>query len=821
MRVPLSWLKEYVDIGDITVDELAERLTLAGLEVVGIERIGDWWDRDKIFVGQIVRVDPHPNADRLTLPTVEYGGPEPITVVTGAPNIRVGDAGQKVALALAGAVLIDGYSEDRRKTTLKPTKIRGVRSAGMVCSERELGLSDSHEGILILPDDAPVGMPLADYLGDVVLDLDLTPNLARCFSMIGVAREVAALLGRPLKVEEPTMEATGPSIEGQIDLEIADPDLCARYTAALIKGVKIGPSPWWMQRRLTLAGMRPINNIVDITNYVMLEWGQPLHAFDYHALRPRPGKAHPPAIIVRRARPGEKMTTLDGVERQLTEDMLLICDGAGPVAIAGVMGGLESEVTDQTTDILLESANFDAINNRRTAQALRMSTEASARFGRGIAPSMTVRAARRAAQLMRELAGGEIAQGLADLYPRPQETVVVTFTTAEVERILGVHMSVDEIVDILRRLEFQCRVEGETIHATVPDHRLDVRIPADIMEELARVYGYDRIPSTLLADELPPQRRFHQLETEEFIRDVLVGCGLQEVITYSLTSLEVEGRLYPEGESPRPEDFIRLANPLSSEREYLRRSLKASLLSTTASNLRHTPQVSIFEIAAVFEPAPGELLPREPMRLAVAMAGPRQPLAWHTPAPENMDFFDLKGVVEVLMERLGLDEVTYEPAREMPFLPGRAAVVRIGEETAGVFGEVHPLVKERFELPAAPVCLAEFDLDLLVRLAKRTPYVESLPRYPGVAEDIAVVVDREVPAEQVRKAIMEAGAPLLRRAYLFDVYQGPQIPENKKSLAFSLLYQAPDRTLTDEEVRKYHQRIVQHLEKTLGATLRA
>ncbi|MBC7243505.1 MAG: phenylalanine--tRNA ligase subunit beta, partial [Anaerolineae bacterium] len=637
MRVPLSWLKEYVDIGDITVDELAERLTLAGLEVVGIERIGDWWDRDKIFVGQIVRVDPHPNADRLTLPTVEYGGPEPITVVTGAPNIRVGDAGQKVALALAGAVLIDGYAEDRRKTTLKPTKIRGVRSAGMVCSERELGLSDSHEGILILPDDAPVGMPLADYLGDVVLDLDLTPNLARCFSMIGVAREVAALLGRPLRVEEPTMEATGPSIEGQIDLEIADPDLCARYTAALIKGVKIGPSPWWMQRRLTLAGMRPINNIVDITNYVMLEWGQPLHAFDYHALRPRPGKTHPPAIIVRRARPGEKMTTLDGVERQLTGDMLLICDGAGPVAIAGVMGGLESEVTDQTTDILLESANFDAINNRRTAQALRMSTEASARFGRGIAPSMTVRAARRAAQLMRELAGGEIAQGLADLYPRPQETVVVTFTTAEVERILGVHMSVEEIVDILRRLEFQCRVEGETIHATVPDHRLDVRIPADIMEELARVYGYDRIPSTLLADELPPQRRFHQLETEEFIRDVLAGCGLQEVITYSLTSLEVEGRLYPEGESPRPEDFIRLANPLSSEREYLRRSLKASLLSTVASNLRHTPQVGIFEIAAVFEPAPGELLPREPMRLALAMAGPRQPLAWHPPAPENMD----------------------------------------------------------------------------------------------------------------------------------------------------------------------------------------
>lgn len=821
MRVPLSWLQDFVDISDISVEDLAERLTLAGLEVVGIERTGDWWDREKIRVGQILRVDPHPNADRLTLPTVDYGADEPITVVTGAPNIRVGESGQKVALALAGARLIDPYDPKHPLATLKPSKIRGVRSAGMVCSELELGLSDEHEGILILPDDAPVGTPLADYLGDVVLDVDLTPNLARCFSIIGVAREAAALLNRPLRLEEPAMQAAGAPIAGQIHLEIADPDLCARYTAALIKDVTIGPSPFWMQRRLRLAGMRPINNIVDITNYVMLEWGQPLHAFDYQRLRPLPGTTYPPAIIVRRAKPGERMTTLDGVERVFHADALLITDGGGPVAIAGIMGGLESEITEETRHILLESANFDFINNRRTAQMLKMNTEASARFGRGIPPSLTEKAARRAAEMMRQLAGGEIAQGLADIYPRPQEHIEVDITPQEVQRALGIQLEVEEIVDILRRLEFSCSREGDVVHTQVPDHRLDVRIPADVLEEIARVYGYDRIPDTLLADELPPQRRFTQLETEEFVRDVLAGAGLQEIITYSLTSLEVEGRLLPEGESLDPNAFIRLANPLTSEREVLRRSLKASLLTTIAANARHAEQVNLFEIAAVYEPVAGELLPREPQRLAIAMSGRREQPSWLEQEPDLVDFFDMKGVVETLLERLGIENPTYQPHDEMPFVPGRAAGLYVDDALIGHFGEVHPLVKERFELPAAPVCLAELDMDLLVQKAHRTPQVKPLPRFPGVAEDIALVVDAEVPAEAVRQAILRAGGAFLRRVTLFDLYQGEQIPAGKKSLAFSLFFQAEDRTLTDEEVRTYHTKIVREVERELGATLRA
>jgi len=819
MRVPLSWLKDYVEI-DVSVEELAEQMTLAGLEVTTIERIGEEWDRDKILVGEVIKVEQHPNADRLTLPTVEYGGDEPITMVTGAPNIRVGESGMKVAVALSGARLIDGYSETRRMITLKPTKLRGVKSAGMVCSERELGISDEHEGIMELPADAPVGMPLVDYMGDVVLDLDLTPNLSRCFSMVGVAREVAAILNAPLHVADPTMVATGAPIAGQIDLEIADPDLCNRYSGALIKGVEIGPSPWWMQRRLTLAGMRPINNIVDITNYVMWEWGQPLHAFDYRKLRPRAGSDYPPAIIVRRARAGEKMTTLDGIERDLTEEMLLITDGGGPVAVGGVMGGLESEVTEETSDILLEAATFDFINNRRTSQALRLTSEASIRFGRGIPASRTVKAARRAIELMRELAGGEIAAGLADEYPLKQQEITISTTTTDVKRVVGISLSASEIVAILRRLDFACDVDGDTIHATVPEHRLDVTITADLLEEIARIYGYNRIPITLMRDELPPQRHNEALESEEVVRDLLVGSGLQEAITYSLTSLQIEGRLAPGGAPPNPDDYVRLANPISSEREYLRTALMGSLLDTAAANLRHTERIKLFEIGAIYLPAAGQQLPDQPRRLGIVMTGPRTPQTWGEKAGTAMDYFDLKGVVETLLEHLGVSDVAYEPASVAPFIPGRAANLLIANDVVGQMGEVHPLMKEKFDLPAEPVCLAEFDLDSLLAHTQRVPFAKPVSRYPGVAEDLAVVVDEDVPAEEVRGVIVKAGGKLLANVKLFDIYRGDQIPAGQKSLAFSLFFQAPDRTLTDKEVRTHHHRIVKLLGKELGGKLR-
>ena len=393
MKVPLKWLREFVDI-TLPVPELAERMTLAGMEVETIEYSGADWDRDKILVGQIVEIRPHPDADRLTIAVVDVGGAEPESVVTGATNLKVGDHGQKVVFARSGARLIDGHSEELRFVTLKPSKIRGILSAGMVCSEKELGLSDQHEGILMLPADAPVGMPLVDYLGDTVFDLDLNPNYARCLSVVGIAREVAALTGQRLRLTEPAMVSTGQAVEGQVGIEIADPDLCSRYSATLIKGVKVGPSPLWLERRLRLAGLRPVNNIVDITNYVMLELGQPLHAFDYQKLVQRAGGARP-IITVRRVRPGEKLTTLDHVERQLEPSMLLITDTAGPIALAGVIGGLETEISDQTTEVLLEAANFDYLGNRKTSTLLHLPSEASLRFGRGIPPQITVPAATR------------------------------------------------------------------------------------------------------------------------------------------------------------------------------------------------------------------------------------------------------------------------------------------------------------------------------------------------------------------------------------------------------------------------------------------
>ncbi len=821
MRIPLSWLKEYVDI-TLPVEELAERLTFAGLEVAAIETIGRPgselpWDADKIVVGQIVEIKPHPNADRLVLAVVDYGASEPKTVVTGAPNLRVGDSGQKVAFALAGARLWDGYSDTPKVTTLKGTKIRGVYSDAMVCSEKELGLSDDHTGILILPDDAPVGTPLADYMGDVVLDLDLTPNLARCLSIIGVAREVAALTGQRLRLEPPTMQADGPPIAGQIALEIADPDLCNRYSATLIRGVNIGPSSFWMQRRLAMAGMRPINNIVDITNYVMLEWGQPLHAFDYDKLRQRDGV---PTIIVRRAKPGERMTTLDGQERQFDEDVLLITDPGGPIAVAGVMGGLESEVTESTTNVLLESANFDNINNRRTAQALKLPSEASLRFTKGVPASLTIPAATRASELMRLYAGGTIAQGVADAYPVPQPTRVVEITPAEVERIVGVPFSADEIVRILESLEFACERDGETIRATVPDHRLDVDIPADLIEEIARVHGLEKLPLTLMRDDLPPQRRNLSLEGEERVRDVLVGCGLDEVITYALTNLDSAARLAPGGAEVNPADYIRLANPLSSERQVLRLTLMASLLETVRDNLRYLDRVAIFEVGRVYPVVEGQELPDEQRRLGVAMSGPRTGRAWVGSDLGLMDFFDLKGVVETLLARMGVEGVVYEPTSHATFHPGRVAAVRVGDVELGVMGEVHPVVREQFDLPERPVALAEFNLETLLAQVRDVRPMRPIYRFPAVSQDIAVIVDEDVPAQQVQDTIAKAGGKLLVGVELFDLYRGEQIPAGKKSLAYALTFQAPDRTLTDKEVSKVHNRIVRSLQRALGAELR-
>jgi phenylalanyl-tRNA synthetase beta chain len=839
MRVPLSWLKEYVDI-TLPLEELAERMTLAGLEVASIERIGADWDRDKIFVGQIVAVKAHPNADRLTIAVVDYGHGAPMSVVTGAPNIHVGDKGQKVAFATVGARLIDGHSEELRYATLKPSKIRGIPSEGMVCSEKELGLSDDHEGIILLEDDAPVGMPLADHMGDVVLDIDLTPNLARCLSVIGVAREVAALTGQKARVPAPVALVEGESIQGQIEIIIDDPDLCNRYSAMLVRDVKIGPSPKWMQRRLTLAGMRPINNIVDITNYVMLEWGQPLHAFDCDWLRPARAGG-PPTIIVRRAKPGEKMTTLDGVARDLTPEMLLITDGGGPVAIAGVMGGLDSEVTEQTRNVLIEAANFHAINNRRTSQALKLPSEASMRFSRGIPASRTEAAAIRAAELMRVLGGGTVAEGLADNYPVKQQQRALRLRPAQVERVLGIRLDTSEMQDVLERLEFQCVAVPEGLDVTVPLHRLDVEIEADLLEEIARMVGYDKIPTTRMSDELPTQRDNPPLELTQKVRRTLVGCGLNDALTYSFVGMEDQDRLLPVAarsesgiRATEPgvhlqdmlpcilagDACIRLANPMTPERVIMRTTLLASLLATASSNLRFTERVNLFEVARVYLPADSQGLPVEVTHLGIVMTGPRVERSWLTSATGEQDFFDMKGVLEALMDALGVADWRVEAASHPTFHPGRCAAVYTGDKRIAIFGELNPVLRQAWELPAQRVSLLEMNLDALPARVKGDRDFQPVSRFPAIVQDMAVMVDEGISAAQVEKVIREVGGRLLKRAVLFDLYQGPSIPAGKRSLAYSLTYQSDEKTLTDAEAAKVHNKIVQRLAAVLGAQLR-
>jgi phenylalanyl-tRNA synthetase beta chain len=838
MRVPLSWLKEFVDI-TMPVDELAQRLTLAGLEVAEVERVGVEgadlpWDPEKIVVGNILEVRQHPNADRLVLADVDYGAAAPHTVVTGAPNLfeykGLGRLGHplKAVYAHEGAALYDGHAANRAKMVLKGRAVRGVMSDAMLCSEKELGLSDDHEGILLLPDDAPVGVPLRDYLGDVVFDIDLTPNLARALSVLGVAREVAALTGAPLHIPSFELETAGPSIEGRARVTVETPDLCPRFTATLIEGVRVGSAPLWMQRRLLLAGMRPINNIVDISNYVMLELGEPSHAFDAD-------KVAGQHLVVRQARPGERLVTLDGKEHELTPDRLLVCDPTCPLGIAGVMGGLSSEVSEQTTRVLLEAAIWEPTTIRRAAQALRLPSEASRRFERGVDYELPPLMQRRALGLIQQISpGAVVAQGMIDVYSRPWKPRVLHLPPSEIARIVGIELSAQEIAGLLRPLGFGCEVAGDppVVRVDVPSFRQDVAILADLCEEVARMYGYDRVPETLLSGDLPEQRSNPSLELEQKVRDLLAGSGLDEAITYSLTNMESVAKL-----NPRDADaalHLRLSNPITLEREYMRRSLLPTLLEALALNLREQERVLLFEIGRAYLPRAGQTLPDEPLRLALALAGLREPLSWLTPNPTPMDFFDLKGIVEELLDRLNIrHKVQFVPLRDDPRLhPGRAAQLILraeGDRTSqdkpppssilGVLGELHPDARERLELEAPRVLAAELELEVLIGLAEPVRY-QPISRYPATTQDIAVLAAQDVPAERVAAVIRAYAGANLESLTLFDVYEGPQIGPGKRSLAYRLAFRAPDRTLSDAEVNKVRAKIGRGLEREIGAAIR-
>jgi phenylalanyl-tRNA synthetase beta chain len=826
MRIVWSWLKDYVDLAGVSPEEMAERWTLAGLEAEAIEPIGDWWDPERVVVGRLLAVRPHPNADRLVLADVDVGAGAPHPVVTGAPNLLgLREAGElprplTVAFAREGAALYDGHAAGWVKTTLKGRPVRGVMSDAMVCSAKELGLSEDHEGILVLDGvDEPAGTPLVEVLGDTVVELAVPPSMSRCLSVVGVARETAAILGRSFRTPFPLVETVGESVDDYAAVLIADPDLCPRYTARLIRGLTLGPSPYRLQRRLSLAGMRPISNVVDITNYVMLAWGEPLHAFDYDALLERAGGRRP-TITVRRARAGERMTTLDGVARTLDTETLLITDEAGALAIAGVMGGAETEVTDSTRTVLLEAAAFDFINVRRTSRAQKLASESALRFGRGVHPALAETASTEAAELLRRLAGGEVLAGLVDAYPRAPAPVVVRLPAGETRRVLGVDIPAAEEAAILRRLEFEVELEPQgDLVATVPPHRLDVGLPVDLIEEVARIHGYDRLPSTLLADPLPPQRDNPRLALEETVRDQLVAAGLQEVVSYRLVARGREALVWADP-AAAPADYVSLANPISPERSVMRRSILTGLLEAAARNLRQAGRVALFELGQVYEPLAGAL-PEEPERLGLLLTGPAAPGGWRPGDERPLDFYDAKGAVTALLEHLGVAAL-WQPGEHPSLHPGRTAAVTTAAGTlVGHVGELHPLVRAAWDLPDQPVALAELDLEALLALGGRRRTFQPVSPYPAVREDLAVVVDEALPAADVAEAIQRAAGPLLVELALFDVYRGAQVGAGKKSLAWSLAFQAPDKTLTGEAAARLRQRIVAGLERELGARVRS
>ncbi len=801
MKVSLNWLKEYVDI-TLPLAEISEKLTMAGLEVEAVEVIGDRWDN--IVVGQIATINPHPDADRLTLVTVNLGTGEE-TVVCGAPNLTLGD---KIAFARVGAQLIDGDSG--QVATLKSAKIRGVVSSGMVCSEKELGISDRHEGIMVLPDEAPLGTPLGDYMGDAILNLEVTPNRPDCLSVIGIAREIAALTGQSLHFPEVSYEETASPIDPQITVEIIAPDLCSRYSASLITGIKVAESPGWMQQRLLACGMRPINNIVDVTNYVMLEYGQPLHAFDYERIR---GKK----IIVRRAADKEKLVSLDGVERVLSGDMLVIADAERSVAVAGVMGGANSEVTQGTTSILLEAAGFNPSSIHYTGRTLRLPSEACMRFERGIRSELTLPALKRATQLLVQLAGGAAAKGLVDVYPGKLEPEPVLLATGEVKRVLGVDFSLDQITSALTSLGFDCQPAGSAaeVLVTAPYWRGDIHLAVDLIEEVARITGYDKIPTTMLSQPIPRQNAEPIIGLKREVRHRLAGYGFQEIVTYSLVGLEMLNKLSSESRSLESLP-LRVANPMTVEQEYLRPNLRANLLTALSANRRYEAgSIRLFELGRTYLPRP-EDLPEEREVLCGLLSGTGLEKTWQG-GDESLDFFEAKGVVEGLLSQLGV-AAGFEQCSDESLHSTKQAAIVIDGKRVGVVGELHPKVLTNFEIADAAY-LFEIDLAELLPFTIGHKMFQSIPRFPSMVRDIALVVGAEIAHQKVIDIVK--GFPLVEQVVIFDVYSGEQVPPGKKSLAYRITFQSPTHTLTDNEVNKVQQQILDKLSKDLGAILRA
>ena len=805
MLIPFSWLSQYVDI-TLPADELAHRLTMGGIEVGDVVTRGGW---DGCVVGYVRATRPHPNADTLTLCEVDPGDGPPLEVVCGAPNVA---AGQKICFARPGVTLLNMHTG--RREELKPATIRGVVSEGMICSEAELEISDEHEGIIVLPDDAIVGAPLDDVLGDTFLELELTPNRGDCLSILGVAREIAALTGQPVRVPETAYPESNTPVDELAKVTIADPDLCHRYTASVIIGITIGPSPDWLQDRLTRAGLRPINNVVDVTNYVMLEFNQPLHAFDLDTVTDR-------HVIVRRAADGEKFTTLDDVERTLTSDNLLIADPAQAIGIGGVMGGANSEITPSTVNMLLESATFHNLNNRRTATELNLRTEASQRFEKGLRPELAPIALRRATQLILETAGGQAAAGIIDVFPDADRPVAsVPLTVPRLRQVLGMDLDVARAESVLNSLGIATRRAGpDRLEAEPPYWRSDIAIEEDLIEEVIRIIGYDEVPTTMLSSPIPYHRGDAMTTLKDNLRDALAAAGMQETISYPLVGPDELAKLGNGAADCQP--LLRVANPMSAEQNVLRPTLAASILNTLAYNRGHNDGgFRLFELGRAFIPQ-SDGLPQERELAAGVMSGPRHDANWLSDA-ESLDFFDLSGTLATALDRVGF-AASFTREDNPLFHPGRAANVAVaGSHAVGVIGELHPDVAAAFDLDAEPVIYFELRLDDLLAAQLDDELTasrfQSLSRFPAANRDLALVAPADVPASRVQQLIERVR--LVERADLFDVYDGENVPEGTRSLAFRIRFRAADRTLTAEDVNRAVNGLTRALEREVGATVR-
>lgn len=804
MKVSYKWLKEYLDLSDVTPDELAEKMSRTGIEVDDVIYPGK--GLSKIVVGETLSVVDHPDSDHLHVCQVNIGAEEPIQIVCGAPNVA---AGQKVIVALHGA-RITGNAK------IKKGKMRGQESNGMICSLAELGYSESvvskkyADGIFVLPAEAVPGTEVVDLLelDDAILDIDITPNRADALSMRGSAYEVAAIYNKALKFPEaPVSEKTG-SVTEYIKVAVEDTNDAPAYHIQVIKDVKIAESPLWLQNKLMNGGIRPINNVVDITNYILLEYGQPLHAFDYDQIGSK-------EIIVRRAKENETMTTLDGVERTLDTDNIVITNGTAPIALAGVMGGLDSEITDGTVTVALEAALFNPVLIRKTAGKFNLRSESSSRFEKGINVATIRTAGEHAAELIHELAGGTIVAGTASVDTVEVKDTEVVITLEKINRSLGTAISSGEVTAIFNQLGFASTFDGETFTVAVPPRRWDISIYADILEEVARIYGYDNLPETLPITPALPTALTPKQHTMRITRRFMEGAGLTQNISYVLTTAE-KAREY----AVEDKEGIRLAWPMSEDRSTLRMNLLSTLLDNAAYNVaRKNTDIQFYEIGRVFFPSADSVLPIEAERLAGVMTGMAYQKDWQM-AAEPVNFYHAKGVLDGYFETMGLsDQIRFEAAKDLKWMhPGRTAAVYLGDAYIGYVGQVHPATANAYDLKETYAF--EIDFEAIIAAPKEVITQQPIPKFPGVTRDVALLVDETVTHQQIVKTIKENGGKFLKDVHLFDIYQGKGIEDGKKSVAYSMSFLNPEATLVDEDINKAFTKLVAALETECGAAIR-